>query len=91
MRWTYDTRPDGSVAEFHGDPIIADEFVIAGSDDRREDGIGHVYAFERGSGKLRWRYRASRGVIAEIVHLGSSVYAMSLKDELFCLDLDSGP
>lgn len=90
VRWSYDTRQDGSAAEFHGDPLVTDEAVIAGSDFRKPGGIGYVYAFERAAGKLRWKYRADPGVMADIRRLGSNIYGVTLQDEIVALDLKTG-
>jgi len=90
VRWSYDTRPDGSEAEFHGDPLVTEGLVIAGSDVRQPEGIGHIYAFERATGKPRWKYRAGPGVTTDILRLGANIYAVTLQDELVSLDLETG-
>ena len=87
VKWEYDITKDGDQRQFHGDPLITDELVIIGTDGN----IGHVYAFERSTGLVRWKYRVNeRGVASDIVRLGESVYAVTLGDELLCLDLKSG-
>jgi outer membrane protein assembly factor BamB len=90
-RWTYNALQDGGKrAEFHGNPVAANDLIIFGSDDRNPGGIGHIYAFEQATGKVRWKYRAGAGVMADIVRHGDRVYAVTLQDELVCLDLSSG-
>jgi outer membrane protein assembly factor BamB len=89
-RWTYDARQDGGRPEFHGLPLVTDELIVIGSDDRRPDGIGYVYAFERLTGKVRWKHRAGAGVPTDVLRLGPRAYAITLQDELVCLDLESG-
>src|SRR5713226_3709202 len=87
VKWSYDIRKDGEQSQFHGDPLITDELVVIGTDGK----IGHVYAFERATGAVRWKYRVNeRGVASDVVRLGHYVYAVTLGDELICLDLESG-
>lgn len=90
VRWTYDTRPDGAPLEFHGDPLIAEDLIILGSDFRQAEGVAFVYAFEKATGKLRWKHRVPHGVMADIQRRGSNLYAVTLDDELICLDLATG-
>ena len=93
MRWTYDIKADGNQTSFHGDPLFTDDLVLIGTDG---DGIGHIYAFETSTGKVRWKYAFSpsasgrAGVNTGLARLGSRVYAVALGDELVCLDLSSG-
>jgi outer membrane protein assembly factor BamB len=87
VEWTYDIHKDGHQSQFHGDPLITDDLVVVGTDGE----MGHVYAFERTTGKVRWKYRVDeRGVATDVIRLGSNVYAVTLADELICLDLESG-
>lgn len=92
-RWTYeairDARPGGR-AEFHGSPLLAGDLVITSTDDRLPGGFGHVYALERETGRLRWKVRVERGVMSDVLRSGSRLYALSLGDELLCLDLETG-
>jgi outer membrane protein assembly factor BamB len=90
-RWTYNALQDGGKrAEFHGPPVVANDLIIFGSDDRNAGGIGHIYAFEQTTGKVRWKHRAGAGVMADIVRDGDRLYAVTLQDELICLDLPTG-
>lgn len=88
--WTYDARQDGGRPEFHGLPAITPELLVMASDDRRPDGIGHVYAFERAMGRLRWKHRTGNGSGGDLLRDGSRVYAVTLGGELICLDLSTG-
>jgi outer membrane protein assembly factor BamB len=90
MRWTYDTRQDGEKVGFHGDPLITENLIIVGSDGSGADAVAHVYAIERATGKLRWKYRLARGVATDIVRDGERLYAVSLSDNIICLDVESG-
>jgi outer membrane protein assembly factor BamB len=87
VRWAYNIRNDGEQSQFHGDPLVTDELLVIGTDGK----IGHVYAFERSTGAVRWKYRVEeRGVASDVVRLGSNLYAVTLTDELLCLDLETG-
>jgi len=90
VRWSYDTQQDGGPVEFHSDPMVVGDLVIAGSDRRKPGGTAHVYAFERDTGKPRWKYRVDLGVAADVLRIGSNIYALTLQDELLCLDWKTG-
>ena len=86
-KWEYDIRKDGEQTQFHGDPLATDQLLVIGTDGN----MGHVYAFERSSGIVRWKYRVDEhGVASDVVRLGDSVYFVTLANELVCLDLASG-
>ena len=87
VKWEYDISKDGDQHEFHGDPLITDELVVIGTDGK----MGHVYAFEQSTGLVRWKYRVDeRGVASDIARLGDDAYAVTISNELVCLDLKSG-
>ena len=87
VRWSYDIRRDGDQTEFHGDPLVTENLIIIGTDGK----MGHLYAFERLTGAMRWKYRVDwRGLASDIVRSGDRIYAVTLGDELVCLDLESG-
>ncbi len=66
------------------------DLVLAGTDDRDPGGIGHLYAFDRHTGQVRWKAEAGRGVMGDLVHRGSRLYVVTLSDEIRCIDLSSG-
>jgi outer membrane protein assembly factor BamB len=87
VKWEYDITKDGDQREFHGDPLITDELVVIGTDGK----MGHVYAFEQSTGLVRWKYRVDEGGAAsDIVRSGGDACAVTLGNELVCLDLKSG-
>jgi len=87
VRWSYDIHKDGDQTEFHGDPLVTEKLIIIGTDGK----MGHLYAFEWLTGTVRWKYRVAwRGLASDVVRSGDNVYAMTLGDELLCLDLESG-
>ena len=87
LRWSYDIRQDGEQSQFHGDPLVTDQLVIIGTD----GSMGHIYAFERSTGRVRWKYKvANRGVTTDVIRVGQNIYAVTRRDEMLCLDLDTG-
>ena len=88
--WAYDTKQDGAALNFHGNGAVSETLVVTGSDDPTPGNKGFVYAFERASGKLRWKYAAGKGVLTDIVTHGQKIYTVTLGDDLVCLDLETG-
>jgi len=87
VRWSYDIHQDGDQTEFHGDPLITEKLIVITTDGN----MGHVYAFDRLSGAVRWKYPVQwRGLASDVVRSGENIYALTLGDELLCLDLDTG-
>ena len=91
VRWTYDTGRDGHPVQFHTDPIVVDDLVITGSDLVHGEGAG-VYAFDRATGKRRWKrpLGSGSGVSADVQRGGSRLYAIDFEDSLYCLDSETG-
>jgi len=93
IHWTYNIKQDGDQTSFHGDPLVTDDLILTGSDNGKQ---GHLYAFERYSGKVRWKTLAPAGaegnvgVASDIVRQGNRVYAVAQGDELLCLSLEDG-
>jgi eukaryotic-like serine/threonine-protein kinase len=87
LQWSYDIRQDGRQQSFHGDPLVINDLILIGTDKSCDpDGVGHVYAFERERGKVRWKYR-STSVPTDIVRLDSNVYFGSFQDKWSSVDL----
>jgi outer membrane protein assembly factor BamB len=90
VRWSYNIHQDGNQTSFHGNPLITDQLVLVGTDKSCAAGsIGHVYAFDRATGTVRWKYRTA-GTPTDIARIGSSIYAASFVDELIALNLSDG-
>jgi len=66
--------------------LFTKDAVFVGTD----DGEGHVYAFDLATGKVRWKFRADRGVGTDIVRHASRLFAVSIEDRLLCLELETG-
>ncbi len=89
VKWTY--KVDKNENNFHGSPLITDELVITGTDGgSRPSGFGSIYALDRATGEVKWRYPAGRGVPTDVVRSKDRLYAVTLDDELICLDLSTG-
>ena len=87
VQWSYDIRKDGKQQSFHGDPLVTSDLILIGTDRSCDpEGVGHVYAFERGSGKVRWKYR-STSVPTDIMQIGSNVLFGSFQDQWSSIDL----
>ena len=90
VRWSYDIRKDGKQQSFHGDPLVTNDLILVGTDHACDpDGMGHVYAFERDSGNVRWKY-PSTSVPTDIIQIGSNVYFGSFQDRWSSVDLRTG-
>jgi outer membrane protein assembly factor BamB len=89
-RWSYNIHQDGNQTSFHGNPLITEQLILIGTDKScASDGIGHIYAFNKGTGAVRWKYRTS-GTPTDIALLRSTVYAASFRGELVALDIADG-
>ena len=90
VQWSYNIRQDGKQQSFHGDPLVTDDLILIGTDNSCDpEGVGHVYAFERDTGKVRWKYR-STSVPTDILQLNSNVYFGSFQDRWSSVDLRTG-
>lgn len=90
MQWSYDIRQDGKQQSFHGDPLVTNDLILIGTDNSCDpEGVGHVYAFERDTGRVRWKYR-STSVPTDIAQINSSVYFGSFQDNWSSLNLHTG-
>ena len=85
-QWEYDITQDGEQTSFHGNMLITDDAVLIGTD----DGEGHIYAFDKETGEVLWKFPAGRGVSTDIMRHGDAVYAVTLEDHVVCLDLETG-
>jgi outer membrane protein assembly factor BamB len=90
VQWSYDIRKDGKQTSFHGSPLITDDLILIGADlSCAPDGVGHVYAFERNTGKIRWKYQTT-SVPTDILRLGPNIYFGSFQDHWSALSLSTG-
>jgi outer membrane protein assembly factor BamB len=90
VQWSYDIRKDGKQQSFHGDPLVTSDLILIGTDRSCDpEGVGHVYAFERESGRVRWKY-GSTSVPTDIVQIGSNVFFASFQDKWSSVNLHTG-
>lgn len=90
IRWSYDIRKDGNQISFHGNPLITEDLILIGTDRScAADGVGHVYAFERNTGKVRWKYQTT-SVPTDILRIGENIYFGSFQDNWYALKLQTG-
>ena len=90
MQWSYNIRQDGKQQSFHGDPLVTNNLILIGTDNSCDpEGVGHVYAFERNTGRVRWKYR-STSVPTDILQLNANVYFGSFQDNWSSVDLHTG-
>lgn len=90
VQWSYDIRKDGKQQSFHGDPLVTDDLILIGTDyGCAPDGVGHVYAFERDTGKVRWKYQTT-SVPTDILRIGPNVYFGGFQDNWYALTLRTG-
>jgi outer membrane protein assembly factor BamB len=87
IAWSHDTSQDGPSAQFHGDALVTEELVVVGSDARP---MGHLYAFDRASGEVRWKIPFPGGVAAELHRYGEAVLAVAMGAEVWAVDLATG-
>jgi outer membrane protein assembly factor BamB len=66
--------------------LFTDDLVMVGAD----HGTGHVYAFEKTTGKVRWKYPAGIGVGTAIIRKENRIYFATLEDKLVCLNIENG-
>ena len=85
--WSYDTKLDGSRAQFHGEPLLAGGRVIVPTD---SDPKGHLYAFEVASGDLQWKLPFDQGIATTPLLVGNRIVAVSARGEVVAVDPKNG-
>jgi outer membrane protein assembly factor BamB len=85
--WLYDTKIDGSPAEFHGEPLFIGDRVIVPTDSEPQ---GRLYAFDVASGDLRWKVPVDEGFAATPLLLDGRIVAVSMKGEVVAVDPKDG-
>jgi outer membrane protein assembly factor BamB len=88
--WKFDAGADGEPTEFHADAVIEGSLLLIGTDQRREHGIGHVYAFDRETGTVRWKVPAAYGFPADFARSGGNLIASNFSGELLGLEMTTG-
>ena len=87
VKWEYDIRKDGEQSQFHEHPLVTGRLLVIGTDGK----IGHVYAFERTTGAVLWKYKVNdRGVASDVIRVGDEGCFVTLGNKLVCVDLETG-
>ena len=90
LQWSYDIRKDGKQRSFHGNALVAGDLILIGTDQGCDpDSIGHVYAFDRRTGAVKWKFR-STSVPSDIIQVGSNIYFGSFQDRWSAAKLETG-
>lgn len=84
--WRYEIMRDGMQHSFHGRMLFGDSLVFIGTDIPS----GHIYAFDKRNGTVRWKHFAGLGVYGDIVGADSMLYALTKEDTLLCLARRTG-
>jgi len=85
--WLYDTRTDGSAAQFHGEPLLIGNHVVIPTD---SDPKGHIYSFDSASGDLLWKVAFNQGVATTPLLIDGRVVAVSAEGEVVSIDPKNG-
>lgn len=86
--WSHDNRPDGrQPGQYHGSYLVTERSVLAGSD---AWSTGHLYAFDRASGAVRWKVRFPKGVAADLARHGETVLMVSQVGDVAAVGIDDG-
>lgn len=89
--WTARVGPGAGDYYFHGNPLVTAETVVIGADTGGlRVGGASVHAFDRATGRERWRHPAGPGVAGAIAGWGPLAYAAGLDGRLVALDVESG-
>jgi len=75
--------------QFHGDALLDNGFLLIGTDTGEGDSA-FVFAFEPSTAMVRWRQAMGPGVMGDIARWRDRRYAVTVMDELVCLDAGSG-
>ncbi|HEY2971490.1 MAG TPA: PQQ-binding-like beta-propeller repeat protein, partial [Pyrinomonadaceae bacterium] len=74
----------------HGNALLTGELILIGTDKScAPDGIGHVYAFDKNTGAVRWKYRTT-SASTDIIQIGAKVYFGSIQGNWTALNLSNG-
>lgn len=90
VRWTYNATRDGGRPEFHGRPLVTRDLIVIASDDRRPQGTGHLYAFDRSTLAMVWKCPVGRGAMTDILASEETGYLVTIDDEVIAFDLRTG-
>ena len=85
--WLYDTKVDGSAAQFHGEPLLIGDHVVIPTDSEPK---GHIYSFDSASGDLLWKDAFNQGVATTPLFIDGRIVAVSAEGEVVAVDPKNG-
>ncbi len=85
--WRYDTRADGTPAEFHGEPLLLGDRVVIPTD---SDPKGHLYSFDIASGELLWKVAFGHGVATTPLLIDDRIVVVSAQGDVAAIEPESG-
>lgn len=89
--WLYDIADDGDAREFHGNPVTIKDRVFIPTDGQT---IGHVYAFNRVTGDVVWKYAhrgsGNSGFTSDLLFEVDHVIGVTVDERVVALDAASG-
>jgi eukaryotic-like serine/threonine-protein kinase len=85
--WLYDTKADGSPAQFHGEPLVLGDRVVIPTD---SDPKGHLYSFDVASGDLIWKIPFDQGVATTPLFIDGRLIVVSAQGEVVAVDPKDG-
>lgn len=92
--WTYDITKDGNQRSFHVNPAADQGIIYVGCDYgnyfRKQERVGHLYAFEQKTGALKWKHKVEMGIGSDPVFDDRDIFIVTVEDELLSLKKDSG-
>jgi outer membrane protein assembly factor BamB len=67
--------------------MVTDRLLLVGSDAQPQ---GHLYAFDRSTGAVRWKHPFPGGVAAQVLRKGEMAYAVTLGGDLVAVEIETG-
>lgn len=86
LAWSY--RTEGTYLT--GSPVIVDGVVYSGTRDENGDGNAAVHAVKLATGKKLWSYTVPASIHGSIAVSNGTVFAPTLRGELYALDATTG-
>ena len=87
MVWSHDTRAGGEGEQFHGNALVLPDLVLAGAD---AEPVGHLYAFERQTGRVRWQRELEGGVPTSLLQSGGLAFGLDMRGDAFAVEFATG-
>lgn len=85
--WLYDTKADGSAAQFHGEPLVLGDHVVMPTD---SDPKGHLYSLAIASGDLLWKIPFDQDVATTPLLVDGRIIGVSAQGKVVAIDPKDG-